>query len=139
MDNDDLYTKINLLEQEKQLKDELATARKEIAEFEKKEGEKTGYHLMVEIFSGEMVEKLLKNSHKGGWDSCTPAYLSRRLGNELKELREIMHDSYKTPETKNEIIRECADIANFAMMIAQNVGGLLTQPPTPTNDKSKGE
>lgn len=78
----------------------------------------------VSCFGVEMVKKLERNKHKGGWYGCTPEYLSRRLGTELKELRSIMHDPYKTPETKNEIIKECADIANFAMMVAENVGGL---------------
>ena len=73
----------------------------------------------------EMVKKLEKNKHKGGWSSCTPEYLSRRLGQELKELRSIMYAHYHHSEnTKIQIIRECADIANFAMMIAENVGGL---------------
>jgi len=81
----------------------------------------------VNYFGKEMVKKLEENAHKGGWGRCTPTYLSRRLGNELKELRAIMHNPYKTADTKKEIIRECADIANFAMMIAENVGGLT--PP----------
>jgi len=81
----------------------------------------------VDTFGVEMHKKLKENENKGGWHECTPEYLSRRLGNELKELRAIMHDPYKTLETKVNIIRECADVANFAMMIAENVGGLSPQ------------
>lgn len=61
-----------------------------------------------------MEAKLKENEHKDGWELCDYSYLTRRLHNELQELkRKIAKDA---PET--EIWREAADVANFAMMIA---------------------
>lgn len=64
-------------------------------------------------FAGEMESKLKVNDHKGGWYSCNLNYLSKRLTQERKEL----YDAIKSDD-KERVISECADIANFAMMIA---------------------
>jgi len=64
-------------------------------------------------FVKEMKKKLRANNHKGGWEDCSLQYLSMRLTQERKELALAI----KTKD-KNKVIAECADIANFAMMIA---------------------
>lgn len=70
------------------------------------------------MWFAEMMEaKLAKNDHKGGWNNCDLQYLSMRLTQERKELTEAIKS-----RNKQRIIDECADIANFAMMIADRFG-----------------
>ena len=64
-------------------------------------------------FTESMIEKLGENEHKAHWDTVDEAYLMRRLEEETKELAEALAKGDTA-----EIIREAADIANFAMMIA---------------------
>lgn len=62
------------------------------------------------------LEKLRLNCRKSHWESCSIPWLLRRLQEEVGELFEALlleGDPY-------EIEQECADIANFAAMIAQN-------------------
>lgn len=68
----------------------------------------------VHDFSVEMLKKLLKNSHKAHWSTVDCDYLLDRLIQELEELKAARSGSAK------DIISECADVANFAMMIADN-------------------
>lgn len=63
-----------------------------------------------------MQLKLYENEHKGGWQDCSMSYLLRRLQGELGEVKRAM----KANKTPDEVDRECADVANFAMMIADN-------------------
>lgn len=71
----------------------------------------------VRWFATKMEAKLAKNDHKGGWGSCELQYLSMRLTQERKELTEAIKS-----KDKQRIIDECADIANFALMIADKFG-----------------
>lgn len=71
----------------------------------------------VRWFAERMEAKLAKNDHKGGWQNCELQYLSMRLTQERKELTEAIKS-----KDKQRIIDECADIANFAMMIADRFG-----------------
>ena len=71
----------------------------------------------VEWFAGEMETKLNKNEHKGGWESSSAAYLLRRLKQEVAELENAC--SFRGGEA---VVSEAADVANFAMMIADNHG-----------------
>ncbi len=71
-------------------------------------------------FAGVMQLKLEYNQSKGGWIGCTDTYLKRRLNTEVKELYRAM----KNPKSNgDDIAREAADVANFAMMIADNARG----------------
>lgn len=72
----------------------------------------------LQWFAGQMEGKLTENDHKGHWDSSSDEYLLTRLEEELRELKERMSNESAPRES---IIRECADVANFAMMIAYNV------------------
>ncbi len=85
----------------------------------------------VNRFAKLMERKLRANDHKGGWERETTAYLSRRLGQELKELRgavaRLNGSTDPTPEQVATVGKEAADVANFAMMIA-DVCGALTPP-----------
>jgi hypothetical protein len=75
-------------------------------------------------FAQEMEGKLRANDHKGHWDGCRFDYLSRRLAEESEELNKaILASSGQITLTRAEadrIIHEAADVANFAMMIADN-------------------
>ena len=83
------------------------------------------YERKVEKFSQAMFKKLLDNRHKGDWSACDYAYLLRRLREETEELRfrllGLIRSQATTPE---QILSEAADVANFAMMIADNAGAL---------------
>jgi len=68
-------------------------------------------------FSFEMESKLRENDHKGGWEDCDPLELFDRLLEEKNEL----YDALLKPGNPEHVIKECADVANFAMMIASNV------------------
>lgn len=78
----------------------------------------------------QMELKLRKNDHKGHWSNCTNTYLTRRLSEEGTELRnalKLLLDARRYPADTAQlehcralVVRECADVANFAMMIADN-------------------
>lgn len=92
----------------------------------------------VAAFAQLMEQKLRENDHKRGWRCCTVRYLSVRLGNELAELRRVLAERTKfigkgrfRPDVDPGIVRriggEAADVANFAMMIADVCGGLAAK------------
>ncbi len=68
-------------------------------------------------FVDVMAKKLEANSHKLDWrcEECSMGFLEDRLRDELLEL--------ENATTPAEIVEECADIANFAMMIADKARG----------------
>lgn len=72
----------------------------------------------VQWFAEQMEEKLRQNDYKGGWDKCSMQYLTMRLTQERKELNKLLKKKNKSSE---DITKECVDIANFAMMIADNL------------------
>lgn len=74
----------------------------------------------VAAFALLMEAQLRKNDHKGGWADCDLDYLLRRLGEEVAEVNALGGDT-NNPEQWG---AEAADIANFAMMIADNAGAL---------------
>lgn len=79
----------------------------------------------INWFSSKMEEILSENDYKGGWDHLHFKYLFDMMRLELDELLIAYHeiDYWKllSEEDKNKLICECVDIANFAMMIADNV------------------
>jgi len=85
-------------------------------------------------FNGVMIEKLVKNKHKGGWQRDDMFALEERMDQEggelykeileLDRLRRAGADSAKLKEQAKRVAREAADVANFAMMIADVSGGL---------------
>ena len=90
---------------------------------------------VVTWFAQRMEAKLAKNDFKGGWGNCTPSDLYQMLQHECKELEEKyiarqidtardsdLHLPHFKDTSNNSIIDECADIANFAMMIADLYG-----------------
>ncbi len=70
----------------------------------------------IKWFARQMEERIEANSHKRGWGGSCEDWLFARLRQEVDELLLAIHDN----ETPEKIIRECADVGNFAMMIADN-------------------
>jgi len=72
----------------------------------------------VEWFAELMEKQLSKNDYKGGWEvsNCSLEYLYLRLMEELGELASIRAGS-----ANGDTVKEAADVANFAMMIADRV------------------
>lgn len=72
-----------------------------------------------------MKVKLILNNHKVHWSNCNNGYLLHRLREEVKELDAALRDfrffARDKEETRQAVIKECADVANFAMMIADNM------------------
>jgi hypothetical protein len=81
----------------------------------------------VSAFAAIMEQKLAENDHKLHWSNCTSSGLHRRMSEEADEVKRALD---KRPCDTKAIARECADVANFAMMIADNCGGLAQPPET---------
>ena len=76
----------------------------------------------VKIFADRMESVLKQNDHKWGWDACPYNYLLGKLWEEVYEVIRCF-DTLGEPGCSNEHIKdECADVANIAMMIADNLG-----------------
>lgn len=70
----------------------------------------------IQWFSCHMEEKLLRNSYKGGWEECKNVYLLDRMDEEIAKLKDCIING----EPSALVVSEAADIANFAMMLADN-------------------
>lgn len=74
----------------------------------------------VDWFAGEMNKVLLANSDKTGWLGYPINDLFKRLRDESDELLIAIHSDKGRPKDVRRIIKESVDVANFAMMIADN-------------------
>jgi hypothetical protein len=85
----------------------------------------------VAAFATHMESKLRGNDHKGGWENDDLGSLVSRAVEELQELQRAIsafeHVRYSPKATAEAlkdaaklVLREAADVANFAMMIADN-------------------
>ena len=75
----------------------------------------------VRAFAVAMEERLRANDHKGGWKGECQLWLLERLEDEFAELALAVLDG-KPP---HEIRDEAADVANFALFVADVAGGLM--------------
>ncbi|MBA7492538.1 hypothetical protein ES702_03088 [subsurface metagenome] len=92
-------------------------------------GSKTYIHKTA-AFRELMLKRLRANKYKGGWKDASLYYLQGRL---LDEVVEVVHTArYAKDHNIADLAGECADVANFAMMIADITGGL-------DNKEKKGE
>lgn len=98
--------------------------------------EPSGWRPEVRAFADLMEAQLRANDHKPGWKNDSDLDLFERLGEESAELLAALHrhakrlswgDHWVMEDTAPRVGREAADVANFAMMIADVVGAL---PPT---------
>lgn len=67
-------------------------------------------------FAADMLRKLRANNHKAHWSTIDAAHLRSRLAEEVVELFAELDDGADPAR----VIAECADVANIAMMIADN-------------------
>lgn len=81
----------------------------------------------VKWFAEQMELKLRENDDKPGWHDDLYPDLYRRLEEELQEVRDA---SMKTGwwDDRHKIIGELADVANFAMMLADNLENKRNKP-----------
>ena len=87
-----------------------------------------------------MEEVLRENDHKGGWEDCDLEDLSQRIWGEAFELSAAVRPFYQaicmgdavSDLMQIEIGNEAADVANYAMMVADLVHAL------PANDAVAG-
>ncbi|KXI78643.1 hypothetical protein ACS52_11525 [Bacillus cereus] len=73
----------------------------------------------VSWFAEHMESKLQENEHKTGWTDCSVEFLSSQIRKNLNELDSMFAElpaNYSVFSTN--VIRQCSDIANYAMMIA---------------------
>lgn len=68
--------------------------------------------------SQAMLKKLRENSHKAHWSTVSTEFLLDRLLEEVEELAEALDYG-----STDDIVSECADVSNFAMMIAEKAKG----------------
>jgi hypothetical protein len=83
----------------------------------------------VLAFAQLMEAKLRENDHKGGWQYDSPWVLSGRIFDEAREVREALQKPSVDPM---HVACEAADVANFAMMVADRVGALAATAGTPS-------
>lgn len=69
----------------------------------------------IKDFADQMEKKLKENDNKGGWEECSKKWLLIGIEVELGELKQALEEG-----SVGDIVSECADIANFCMMIADN-------------------
>lgn len=79
----------------------------------------------VSRFADWMEFRLRKNDHKLGWSGDQNLMLHLRLMEEARELRKAITENAPAMV----IAHEAADVANFAMMIADNAGALKPDYP----------
>ena len=72
----------------------------------------------VQWFAEQMEAKLRLNDYKGGWQDESPSYFLQRMADEWRELAHTIDLATMHEASPKDIIAECADIANFAMMVA---------------------
>jgi len=82
------------------------------------------------LWFGEQMEiKLKENDGRQGWGHSDLEWLCRRIADERNELKRAI-----ATKSDMEIIGECADVANFAMMIA-DIASRGTERHNGVNDK----
>lgn len=71
----------------------------------------------LQKFAIEMERQLRENDHKDGWDGLSMQQLINRVRQETGELEQAIQKA-RRDDSWGKVIEEAADVANFAMMIA---------------------
>lgn len=93
----------------------------------------------VAAFAQALEAQLRANDHKSGWKGDSVSSLMERLKEEVDELVKALcshlieygrakrgtEEPLLFADTEFEVLKEAADVANFAMMIADVCGGLV--------------
>jgi hypothetical protein len=74
----------------------------------------------VQWFATVMEVVLRKNDHKGGWENEPFQYFIDRMRDELSEIEGAIANLRPSDGDLIDLVNECADLANFAMMLAEN-------------------
>jgi len=84
--------------------------------------EKRDIEKVTADFREAMLDKLRENEHKKHWNEASITYLRVRLSKELRELDVDLSQLNNHPDLAiPSAMKECADVANFAMMIYDNL------------------
>lgn len=94
---------------------DLASCLHELHEWQRGGGDQPRHEVLE--FAQDMERALANNDHKGRWTGEKMSVLLKRLREETDELAEAIGRK-ATAEGSAEVIREAADVANFALMIA---------------------
>ena len=78
------------------------------------EGEMTQYASDIDLVVRVMLRKLQKNTHKGRWENMSVEQAFDLLAEEVLELKDAIEDD----SPSDAVMDECADVSNFAMIIA---------------------
>ena len=88
----------------------------------------------VDWFAEEHMKRRLDEHepHKRGWSTMAPAYLANQLGENYKQLCgavDVMRfaDDFNAITDSETIITKAADVANFAMMLADNARRIVLE------------
>ena len=68
-------------------------------------------------FAKVMDNELDENDHKIGWAYLSPQWIINRIRQETNELEKAIRKN----KPKSVTVSECADVANFAMMLFDNI------------------
>ena len=74
----------------------------------------------IRWFAVEMEKQLKANDWKETWEDCSVEYLLGRAEANLNLIHTVMIDN-NSPSLKIFAIKCCADVANFCMMLADNI------------------
>jgi len=96
---------------------------KELKRIVLKEHRKNMIKLAMDWFPEKMQAELMKHLNRPGWKKATFHFLFKRLCDEVVELDSVLFTKGNEVRRgrKEKAIKECLDIANFAMMIADNI------------------
>ena len=101
-----------------------------LADAERLRAERDAVRKPVRWFAEQMERKLKANDYKEHWSECEDEWLIERLGDECAELHRA-YRSNRLPSNRAKqqqcIIDEAADVANFAMMIADKARAALAE------------
>lgn len=95
----------------------------------------TALNQHVHVHAADMLEKLIENVDKGGWDNDTPRQLYDRAAEELEEVHIALYnlemaqqgeaEPGKIVELAEAVIRELADVSNFNLMVADKMRQII--------------
>lgn len=77
----------------------------------------------IDLFAAVMKQKIRENIHKGDWIDEKFEGLDYKLREKISELIESINLNHAPMD----VVREAADVANYAMMIADNYARLELQ------------
>ncbi len=76
---------------------------------------------LVKDLNVTMLKKLRENCDKNSWGNYSCSALMKMLRKEVEELGEALTLKRRYGLDSGEVMRECADVANFAAMIYSNI------------------